>query len=137
MADVERRIKEGEFPPGRRVASEAELAARFNVSRGTVRSALSQLAARGLVESVPGKGWYPREGGRPAGIVNDKAAVLAELRAQVHVLAAGDAFLSEKDVSERFTLTRHAARSALAALETEGLIVAIHGRGRFVAPIGS
>lgn len=134
VADVERRIGIGEFVPGRPVTSESELAAQFAVSRGTVRSALNHLAARGLIESVPGKGWYPLDPGCPAHAVSDRASVLAALRAEAGARVADDPFLSEKGVCDRFGLSRHAARSALAVLEAEGLIVAIHGRGRFVAP---
>lgn len=139
VADVERRINGGELQPGDPVASESELAARFAVSRGTVRSALTLLAAGGAIDPVPGLGWFVRDSTRPAPLGRERAAaVVAELRAEVLSGSrdAGAPFLSEKAVCERFDLTRHAARAALAALEVEGLIVAIHGRGRFVAPVG-
>lgn len=135
VADIERRIGSGELPPGRTVASESELAARFAVSRGTVRDALNQLAVRGVIASVPGKGWFVREPDwHPAPV--DRTAVIDELRAELRsgTRTAGDPFLSEKGVSERFGLSRYSARSALAVLEAEGLVVTIHGRGRFVAP---
>lgn len=139
VADVERRINGGELQPGDPVASESELAARFAVSRGTVRSALSRLAEGGAIDPVPGRGWFVRDRSRPAPLGRERVtAVIAELRAEVFSGSrdAGAPFLSEKDVCERFALTRHAARVVLAALEAEGLIVAIHGRGRFVAPVG-
>ncbi len=45
-------------PDGSRLPSEAQLGARFGVSRVTLRQALLHLQARGLVESHPGLGWF-------------------------------------------------------------------------------
>jgi len=45
----------GELEPGAELASEAELAARFQVSRLTVREAVRSLQARGLVETRHGR----------------------------------------------------------------------------------
>jgi GntR family transcriptional regulator len=49
-----------ELPVGFRLPSEKELAARFEVSRMTVRQALDALAADGRVERVPGSGTFVR-----------------------------------------------------------------------------
>lgn len=49
-------IVEGGFAPGDRL-TEMALADQLEVSRGTVRAALSQLAAEGLVEQIPYTGW--------------------------------------------------------------------------------
>lgn len=46
----------GEFGEGNRLPSERELAERFDCSRFTVRSALSQMQRAGVVARVPGKG---------------------------------------------------------------------------------
>ena len=48
-------VVSGDLKPGERLI-EAELAARFNVSRGPVRSALSTLHRLGLVEMRPRRG---------------------------------------------------------------------------------
>jgi DNA-binding GntR family transcriptional regulator len=48
-------VVSGELKPGERLI-EADLAARFNVSRGPVRSALSTLERLGLVETLPRRG---------------------------------------------------------------------------------
>jgi DNA-binding GntR family transcriptional regulator len=48
-------VVSGELKPGERLI-EADLAARFNVSRGPVRSALSTLERLGLVEMLPRRG---------------------------------------------------------------------------------
>ncbi|HSV83223.1 MAG TPA: GntR family transcriptional regulator [Ramlibacter sp.] len=51
-------ILNGKLPPGAKLPPEAELIARFGVSRITVRQALSELQAAGLVTTVNGKGSY-------------------------------------------------------------------------------
>jgi GntR family transcriptional regulator len=52
------RIAEGVYPPRRRIPSEADLCAEFNVSRPTARAAVQLLVERGLVHTVRGKGTY-------------------------------------------------------------------------------
>jgi GntR family transcriptional regulator len=47
-----------EFGPGERLPSENELAAKFNVSRLTVRQAISQLAQQGFLNSRRGEGTF-------------------------------------------------------------------------------
>ncbi len=51
-------LERGRFPPGARMPSEAELVARFRVSRMTVNRALRELQAAGLVERVQGVGTF-------------------------------------------------------------------------------
>src|SRR5580658_2929826 len=51
-------IHSGSLAPGSALASEAELSARFAVSRGTVRQALAALRAEGLISG--GRGRSPR-----------------------------------------------------------------------------
>jgi GntR family transcriptional regulator len=46
------------WPVSSRLPTEAELIDRFGVSRQTLRYALSDLRARGLIESQQGKGWW-------------------------------------------------------------------------------
>ncbi|MFE0017307.1 GntR family transcriptional regulator [Mesorhizobium sp. NPDC059054] len=48
-------VVEGEFAPGTRLI-ELDLAARFNVSQGTIRAALKDLQAQGLIEYRPRRG---------------------------------------------------------------------------------
>jgi GntR family transcriptional regulator len=54
-ADLRARIRSGALAPGTPIPSEAELAARFAVSRGTVRQALSSLRAEGLISGGQGR----------------------------------------------------------------------------------
>lgn len=52
------RIADGTYPPRRRIPSEAGIVDEFGVSRPTARAAVQQLAERGLVQTVRGKGTY-------------------------------------------------------------------------------
>lgn len=51
---LRRAISDGTYPPGSRLPSENELAARYDVARSTIRHALSVLAEDGLVASHQG-----------------------------------------------------------------------------------
>lgn len=51
-------LASGEWRPGEAIPSEAELAARFNVSQGTVRKAIDEMAAENLLVRKQGKGTY-------------------------------------------------------------------------------
>ncbi|MFF1741141.1 GntR family transcriptional regulator [Streptomyces mirabilis] len=58
--DLRHQITTGLIKPGERLASEAGLADRYQVSTVTLRSALAVLQAEGLVEKIHGKGNYVR-----------------------------------------------------------------------------
>ncbi|HVI20180.1 MAG TPA: GntR family transcriptional regulator, partial [Gaiellales bacterium] len=62
--DVVRRlglgILEGTWPPGGRLPNEADLCARFQVSRTALREAVRFLAAKGLIEARPRLGMVVR-----------------------------------------------------------------------------
>jgi GntR family transcriptional regulator len=51
-------LQSGEWRPGEAIPSESELALRFNVSQGTVRKAIDEMAAENLVVRRQGKGTY-------------------------------------------------------------------------------
>ena len=51
-------LDQGEWKPGEVIPSEFELAARFNVSQGTVRKAIDELAADNLLIRRQGKGTF-------------------------------------------------------------------------------
>ena len=55
---LRQQILSGELAPGERLPTEEELLQRYGLSRGTVRKALEQLAAEGLVYTVQGSGTY-------------------------------------------------------------------------------
>jgi len=54
-AELRDQIQSGALAPGSAVASEADLSARFSVSRGTVRQALAALRAEGLISGGRGR----------------------------------------------------------------------------------
>ncbi|MBL8590778.1 MAG: GntR family transcriptional regulator [Methylobacteriaceae bacterium] len=72
-------IVSGEEPPRARLPSEPMLAERHGVSRVTVRRALDQLAAEGLVERRPGSGTFVAAGRARAPLVADFSNVLTHL----------------------------------------------------------
>ena len=51
-------LKSGEWRPGQTIPSEQELAVRFNVSQGTVRKAIDEMAADNILVRKQGKGTY-------------------------------------------------------------------------------
>ena len=58
MDHLKQDMLSGKIRPGDKIASENELAAQYQVSRHTVRKALSILEHEGLLEAVHGKGTY-------------------------------------------------------------------------------
>ena len=76
-ADIARSIGSGTMTSGELLPSETELAAQFDVTRMTVRQALSVLAAQGLIERRQGAGTYVaperivREPGRPTTLTQE------------------------------------------------------------------
>jgi len=56
--ELAREIRSGHLPHGARLPGELALADRFGVSRTTVRAALAELAAGGLIATRTGKGSY-------------------------------------------------------------------------------
>lgn len=56
--EIEKTITRGTLASGARLPGEVEIAARFGVNRHTVRRALAELAARGLVRAERGSGTY-------------------------------------------------------------------------------
>lgn len=70
-AQLQRDVRDGRYAPGQRLPSEIDLARLLNVSRGTVRLALTTLLTAGLLETIPGKGTFVTDGlsQRPAGLI--------------------------------------------------------------------
>jgi DNA-binding GntR family transcriptional regulator len=64
VAEIQRRISQGEYQPGTLLPSEHQLVADFGVSRPTIVKALSSLRLDGWIDTQQGKGSFVR--GRPA-----------------------------------------------------------------------
>ena len=113
-------ISRGEYRPGDRLPSEAQLTQAHDVSRTVVREAITLLRAGGLVEARQGSGVYvlPPLTDAPAKRVNQatlsSALEILELRTPVEVEAAGLAALRRSPAQEELLFDRHAAIIALA-----------------------
>jgi GntR family transcriptional regulator len=115
--EVRSRILHGDYADGRRLPTEAELAARHGVSRQTVRRAFQDLVAEGMVYRVPGRGTFVtrRDGAylRQFGSIDDlmglsedtRMDVTAPLRRLVDVTAASRLRLAD-DVVHSLTFRR-------------------------------
>lgn len=57
-AELERRIRAGEYAPGEQLPTEKLLSERFEVSRAVIREAVARLKADGLIESRQGSGAF-------------------------------------------------------------------------------
>ena len=130
---VRERIESGSYPPGSQLPTEASLVEEFGVARDTVRRAMALLAEDGLVVTSHGRGSYVRADDNQEIGLSKHAQVAAELRA---LIAAGDvdtdeAFLTEAEVQERYSVSRRTARAALKGLEEDGLLRVV-GRRRLV-----
>lgn len=55
---LENQIRQGKFQPGEALPTEMELAERFQISRMTVRKAIGELVAKGMVYTKQGKGTF-------------------------------------------------------------------------------
>jgi DNA-binding GntR family transcriptional regulator len=64
IAELQRRMESGEYPPGSLLPSEHQLSAEFTTARPTVVRALRELRLAGWIETQQGKGSFVR--GRPA-----------------------------------------------------------------------
>ena len=70
QAEIERMIIDGEFKPNERI-NENALSQRLGVSRGPIREACSAIAAMGLIEIIPNRGFFIRA------LTNDEAQDLS------------------------------------------------------------
>ena len=138
---LQQRIADGDIPPGSLLPSEAALCEEFSVVRNTVRRALAQLEADGLIETLPGRGRIVRDPDhteRPHASAKHTTAqyrrIADELRARIEHgdLAPGDPLPSEAAIVASYGVSRGTARQALADLEGAGLVEPVHGKGRFV-----
>lgn len=133
-AALRTRISEGEFPPGAPLPSESALCVEYHVARNTLRRALAQLAAEGLIAARPGRGRVVA-GGESARLDAPRyRAIAADLRIAIESgeLRPGEPVPSEAALAKQYQVSRGTARHALAELTGAGLVEALHGKGRFV-----
>lgn len=82
--ELRTRIREGEWGPGARLPSEAELGEQYGVSRSTVRQALTALQGQGLVTSRHGKGTYLASGSRIHAGMQELRSITATITERGH-----------------------------------------------------
>lgn len=109
--ELERRIIDGVYVEGERVPTEPELATEFSVSRTTIRGAVADLQARGLVSREQGRGTFVRGPGR----VNVSMILETNLSISEVIKASG-----KKPGTRGLSVTREpAGQPVLAALGLE------------------
>lgn len=79
-AAIREAITSGEFAPESLLPSEAQLMARYKVSRPTVRNAIAALRAEGLIDVRHGKGSFVRSGSRPTVTIERRVSHTADGR---------------------------------------------------------
>lgn len=97
QAEIERMIIDGELKPNERV-NENGLSQQLGVSRGPIREACSALAAIGLIEIIPNRGFFIRA------LSNDEAQDLSQARAGVFGCLA--MLLAERIIDAELELLR-------------------------------
>lgn len=114
-AQIATGIADGHFPIGTQLPPEDDLAARFNVSRTTVRKAIQNLAARGLIEIRRGTGTFvtlpkiTQELTELTGFVEDMQALGHEPTARLidkRIIAAGEDVARHLSVTATARVTR-------------------------------
>ena len=120
-----------------RLGTEAELCARFDVARNTLRKALTALADEGLIYSKPTRGWFIGQRSEPTASV-DPSAIIAELRNLISSgrYAPGQKFATAPEIASKYGAPLHTARQVLSALSMEALIESRHGKGWYVIEDG-
>ena len=137
-ATLRQRIVRGEFEPGALLPSEADLSAEYDVSRNTLRRALTELEEERLIAVLPGRGRVVAEPGNPRSSSQSAEPsyrlIAADLRSRIESgeLAPGDLLPSEAELTSRYGVSRGTTRQALLELQAAGLIDAVQGKGRFV-----
>lgn len=136
--DLRRQVAAGDLLPGALVPSELALVEKYQVSRGTVRSALALLVQEGLIEVVPGQGRRvvgepPPDGTGPTTAYEKIAADLRD-RMAAGEFSADSPLPSEAALVAQYQVSRNTVRRAYRQLVEAGAVVVRHGAGAFHAP---
>ena len=117
---IRRQIRGGDYPPGARLPSEAQLTALHGVSRTVVREAIAALRADGLVQPRQGAGVFVLEPeADPPPLAIDQARIssiieVLEIRTGIESEAAGLAAQRRSPAQEEAILLAHEAIGRLA-----------------------
>jgi len=117
---LEAEIRDGSFRPGHRFLTEAEIAGRFGVHRHTARRTVAELAQRGLVRVVRGRGSFVEDAliSYPVGKRTSFSANLARQKRE-----AGHRIIERREIdapAEVVTLLGLKSKSRAFVLETVG-----------------
>jgi GntR family transcriptional regulator len=99
---LRQQILSGELAPGSRMPTEEELVQTYGLSRGTVRKAVKQLAAEGLVHTEQGSGTYvsaAHPNAVPFRFAEDRAGTAASYR-----IVAKEIVPASMEIAERLSL---------------------------------
>jgi GntR family transcriptional repressor for pyruvate dehydrogenase complex len=112
-------ITDGSLDRGDRLPSEAEMAARFRVSRPTVRDALTRLRDAGVISVRHGAGSFVQDSAAPAGsVASFSVQSLEEVRHCMEFRAALEGEAAARAAERRDAAALAPARIALSRLET-------------------
>lgn len=117
-AAIREAILSGEFAPDSLLPSEAQLMARYKVSRPTVRNAIAALRAEGLIDVRHGKGSFVRADGQPAITIERRVSRTADGR---FVMPNGDVWDEAEEPSTYRTRTTKTTGQLLELGEEEAL----------------
>ncbi|MEV2227686.1 GntR family transcriptional regulator [Streptomyces phaeochromogenes] len=110
-AAIREAILLGEFAPDSLLPSEAQLMARYSVSRPTVRNAIAALRAEGLIDVRHGKGSFVRSDGQPALTIERRISRTSDGR---FVMPNGDVW---EEAEEPSTYRTHTTKNTGQLLE--------------------
>ncbi|MFI9757744.1 GntR family transcriptional regulator [Streptomyces sp. NPDC051963] len=117
-AAIREAILSGEFTPDSLLPSEAQLMARYQVSRPTVRNAIAALRAEGLIDVRHGKGSFVRSDGQPSLTLERRISRTAEGK---FVMPNGDIWQESEEPSTYRTHTTKDTGRLLQLNEEEAL----------------
>lgn len=86
IGQMERFVVSGVLSPGERVPSVRNLSVTLGINPNTIQKAYTELGARGVIYTVPGKGYFVSEGAKGAICENGRAKI-SDFRALVTELA--------------------------------------------------
>jgi GntR family transcriptional regulator len=120
--DLTERIESGEMNPGERLPGEHDLAARYGVTRMTVRHALSSLVERGLIYRRHGVGTFVADPSRRRRSLNRLTSFTEDMavgsREVVTTLLQKDVRVADADVAAALELSDGAEVIYIARLRT-------------------
>lgn len=129
--DLRQQIESGDLSPGERLRSARALAAHYGVAVQTAQNALTALRTAGLTDAVAGRGTFVRGPNRAQA---SHVRIADDLRREITTgeLPAGEKLPSTRALMDRYGVGSQTVQNAITALQAEGLVESVRGRGTFV-----